>query len=164
MTTPTIPYTCPDCSMVFTSNASLLAHLRKAHKAGTVSPYPFLSSILIRLPSLPPREAWPNRFEGRHWSSRSGIKAAMKAEIVVMAKQAFGGKPPPHFEKAHITWTFHSPRGNYDGDNVLAACKGWCDGLVAAGIIVNDTISRVSHSVRWERAKKEETVIEVKEV
>ena len=29
-----LPLTCPDCGMVFTSNASVLAHLRKAHKAG----------------------------------------------------------------------------------------------------------------------------------
>ena len=116
--------------------------------------------VLLTLPVIPPRDAFPRAFEGRHWASRSGIKRAMKDEIMWMVK-AGGGPPPKPFEKAHITWTFRSPRGNYDGDNVLAACKGWCDGLVAAGIIVNDTISRVSHTIQWERAKKEETEIRV---
>lgn len=33
MTHPAFPFSCPDCANVFTSNASLLAHLKKAHKA-----------------------------------------------------------------------------------------------------------------------------------
>ena len=115
---------------------------------------------VLTLPYIPPRDAFPRAFEGHHWAKRAGIKQAMKDEIIWVVKA--GGGPPHHpFEKAHITWTLRSPRGNYDGDNALAACKGWCDGLIAAQVIVNDSIFRVSHTIRWERAKKEETEIRV---
>ena len=122
--------------------------------------------VRLVLPYIPPRDAFPRAFEGRHWSARSGIKAKMKQDVLLLVqsdqdiKAVIAGKP---FEHAHITITFRSPRGNYDGDNVLSASKGWIDGLVEAGILQNDTIMRVSYTVQWERKVEEETEILVEE-
>lgn len=125
-----------------------------------------LRKIKLLLPYIPPRAAFPRAFEGRHWSARSSIKAKMKQDIQVLAGSSdlaaiIQGRP---FERAHITITFRSPKGNYDGDNALAASKGWIDGLVAEGIIKNDTISRVSYTVQWWRSDVEATTIEVEEI
>ena len=125
-----------------------------------------LRKIKLLIPYIPPREAFPRAFEGRHWSARSGIKAKMKQDIMVLAgsgdvRAIVQGRP---FERAHITITFRSPKGNYDGDNALAASKGWLDGLVAEKIIRNDTVSRVSYTVKWWRAVVEATTIEVEEI
>ena len=123
--------------------------------------------IFLVLPYIPPRDAFPSAFEGRHWSARAGTKAKMKADIMLLIatgapnRAAIAGGS---FEKAHVTITFRSPKGNYDADNALSASKGWIDGLVEAGILVNDTVLRVAYTVQWERHAEEETEILVEEV
>ena len=120
--------------------------------------------IVLTLPYIPPRGAFPRAFEGRHFSARSGAKAMMKQDVVVQCGSLFAKvlESGP-FKKAHITITFRSPRGNYDLDNALSASKGWIDGLVAAGVLVNDTAVRVSYTVRWERQKEEATELRIEE-
>lgn len=117
-------------------------------------------TVVFTMPYIPPREAFPRAFEGRHWSHRSGVKAMMVNDMMVMAR-GFKGKP---FEKAHISITWRSPRGNYDADNALSASKGWIDGLVRAGVLRNDTVLRVSYELHWKRTKQESTEITVTEV
>jgi len=90
----------------------------------------------------------------------------MAADVMMLVQgtqqiqRVLRGRP---FERARVTITWRSPRGNFDADNALAAMKGWIDGLVRGGVLVNDTVLRVSYVLSWERADRESTEFEILE-
>lgn len=90
--------------------------------------------LRIELP-LPPRELSPNARV--HWSVRNRATQEAK-DLVVCAvlEQQARGKPLDH---ATVKLTFIKPRrGRRDKDNLIAAAKPYMDGLVLAGVIVDD--------------------------
>lgn len=94
--------------------------------------------IPLRLP-FPPRSLFPNRKNGKHWSSTANAKAVSRNDGMMLAKswrQTTGFKPSPD-ARYGVYIAFEVARDNKDVDNMHAACKALLDG-VAIGLGVND--------------------------
>ena len=69
-------------------------------------------------------------------------------------------RPDEPMEKAHLTLTFHAAdKRRRDIDNLLSACKAYIDGLVAAGVIVDDSADNLSFSLYYEKSMKHNQII-----
>ena len=106
-------------------------------------------AIVIELP-LPPRALSSNGSHG-HWSKKFGPTHAYRTTCMVEARNAVWklGIPDGPQRKARVSYTFGikgARAGGYycprDVSNALAAFKAGQDGLVDAGILVDD-------SARW---------------
>jgi len=96
----------------------------------------------IELP-LPPREASPNNHSSR--LARMRAIGGYRAAVGVIARQAAATAGWRGDRPVRMSLTFRL-RGGADGhyrpgdpDNALAACKPLLDGLVDAGVIVDDS-------------------------
>ena len=88
-------------------------------------------------------------------------KLAAKEEMYLLVVQK--GRPPISFNKAHITITWIAKdKRRRDIDNLFSSMKGYIDGLVFAGVLVDDNADRVGYTLRYERGDKDDTIIEVK--
>jgi crossover junction endodeoxyribonuclease RusA len=96
--------------------------------------------LSVELP-FPPADLFPNRKNGRHWSSTSEIKsnASMCAyTLTYQAVSRYKGEWYPLTGDIPMTLTFIAPdKRHRDLDNMLAACKAYLDG-VATALTVND--------------------------
>ena len=90
----------------------------------------------IELDRLPDSNLSPNK--RLHFMALYKAKAAAKMDAVMLVLAQ--GKPPRPYEKAHI------------------------DGLVEAGLLVDDDAMRVSYTLRYERGTRNNTIIEVEEL
>jgi crossover junction endodeoxyribonuclease RusA len=89
--------------------------------------------VIIRLP-FPARELFPNRKNGKHWTTTNAVKDAQKNAAYMLTKEAM--------QTAKAQW----PEGNIplslvyltpdkrkrDADNMLAASKALLDGMAQA--------------------------------
>lgn len=97
-------------------------------KSGSVkTPY----SLSIRLEGLPKS---PNALLGAHWSVRAGHAKKWKRAVW---RQCWHLRPPKPLAKAHVT-LLRASAGRMDADNARSSLKAIMDGLVEAGIIVDD--------------------------
>lgn len=94
-----------------------------------------MNTVRIILP-LPPRVVSPN---GRaHWAAKARAVKAMRyrAAAEVLAAR---GKDRAVWPAATVQVTYyHRDRRRRDGDNALASCKAFIDGIADAGLVADD--------------------------
>ncbi len=99
-------------------------------------------TLVLRLP-LPPKELSPNA--GKKWNVHKINRITQKAQsdtIAYVREQMPRGVP---LEQATVTMTFVVPdRRDRDKDNFIAAAKPYLDGLVKAGVIMDDNWKRIN--------------------
>lgn len=93
--------------------------------------------MTITLP-LPPRDLKPNR-RGSLWAYRRAAKA-YRRDAFFAAKAALHGAEPPRLQKATVRALYYHRRmtDKMDPDNAIACLKPAIDGIVDAGILVDD--------------------------
>ena len=115
----------------------------------------------IELGHLPDPDLSPNK--RLHYMALYKAKAAAKQEAaaLVMAQ----GKPARPYDTTHITITWVAKdKRKRDLDNLLSSMKGYLDGLVAVGLLLDDDAMHVSYTLRYERGTRNNTILEVEEV
>ena len=117
----------------------------------------------IVLPDLPPREANPNSHS--HHYTINKVRAKQHEEMIAYVLEQ--GRPDTPMERAHITITWRAKdKRTRDIDNLLASMKGSIDGLVEAGVIVDDSAKHLSYSLYYEwgdEITENETIIDIAE-
>ena len=116
--------------------------------------------MIIHLGHLPDRDLSPNK-RLHHMKLYKAKDAAKELAIAKIREQ---GRPKQPLDWAHIavTWVAKDKRRR-DIDNLFSAMKGYLDGLVFAGVLVDDNAYRVGYTLRYERGDKDDTVIEIQE-
>ena len=118
----------------------------------------------ITLPHLPPGKAYPNR--KTHYMELSKIRREQQEEMIAYVLEQ--GRPDDTLKKAHITITWRSKdKRDRDIDNLLSAMKGSIDGLIHAGVIVDDSAKHLSYTLYYEWGDgidDNETILDVQEV
>jgi Holliday junction resolvase RusA-like endonuclease len=115
----------------------------------------------IELGHLPDSNLNPNRFKNRFQLASAKKQAKEDSFALVMSQ----GKPDRPFQKAHITITWVAKdKRRRDTDNLLASMKAYIDGLVIAGLLVDDSADHVSYTLQYERGTANNTIIEVREI
>jgi Holliday junction resolvase RusA-like endonuclease len=114
----------------------------------------------IELRHLPDRELNPNK--RLHWSDLYRAKRDAKDEAMALVYQQ--GKPPQPYEKAHITITWVAKdKRRRDIDNLFSSMKAYLDGLVAAGVLIDDSADHVQYTLRYKTDVEENTIIDIQE-
>ena len=119
----------------------------------------------ITIPGLPPRDASPNARV--HYMKLANVKRNQKDLMIASVLELMPmDRPNEPWEKAHLTITFRaSDKRRRDIDNLLSASKAYVDGLVAAGIIVDDSSENLSYSLYYEKSKEHAaTIFDIKEI
>jgi len=81
-----------------------------------------------------------------HYLTKSKAKKEAKNTVFFLAKHEVGNKPP-RWEYATITIRgFYKDRRRHDADNLLASLKSHIDGLVKAGVLLDD--NKVTYVIR----------------
>tara|TARA_R110002110_G_scaffold142957_1_gene331449 strand:- start:4210 stop:4578 length:369 start_codon:yes stop_codon:yes gene_type:complete len=113
----------------------------------------------IVIPGLPPRDASPNARV--HYMKLANVKRNQKDLMIASVLELMPmDRPNEPWEKAHLTITFRaSDKRRRDIDNLLSASKAYVDGLVAAGIIVDDSSENLSYSLYYEKSKEHAATI-----
>ncbi len=92
-------------------------------------------TIRLSLP-LPPRVVSPN---GRaHWAAKARAVKAMRYRAAAETLAARGGRVKSWPTATVQVTYYHRDRRRRDGDNALAACKAYMDGLADAGLVADD--------------------------
>lgn len=101
-----------------------------------------MNDFLVRLP-LPPARLHPNEKPLRPERARLTKKARGMAKILALAM--LSGGPRPYYPRAAIRahWGF-TTRRRRDEANLQGWLKAYVDGLVDAGIIVDDSADRLT--------------------
>lgn len=122
-----------------------------------------LTTLTVRIPHLPDRRLSPNARVV--WQQRyiAAQEAKDEAQAIVRAETVRG--KPWELVAVTITWRSEDKRRR-DWDNLLAATKPYLDGMVAAGVMADDSTQAVlSLSLEYERlAHRDETEITVTKV
>lgn len=117
----------------------------------------------IVLPDLPPAAANPNA--NSHYFARSKVRRMQQEEMLAYVLEQ--GRPDNPIDQAHITITWRAKdKRNRDVDNLLSAMKGSIDGLVTAGVLVDDSAKHLSYSLFYfwgDDVTENETIIEIQE-
>ena len=93
-------------------------------------------TICIFLP-LPPRALSPNA--RIHWAIKARATKAYRRTCYIMALAAPRTTGKPRWSHAIARATFyHAQRRRRDGDNLLASLKAAFDGIVDAGLLLDD--------------------------
>ena len=113
----------------------------------------------ITIPGLPPRDASPNARV--HYMKLANVKRNQKDLMIASVLELMPmDRPNEPWEKAHLTITFRaSDKRRRDIDNLLSASKAYVDGLVAAGVIVDDSSDNLSYSLYYEKDKEHAATI-----
>ncbi len=95
-------------------------------------------SLIIKLP-FPDAALFPNRKNGKHWTSTASKKVAQKLEGFVLTKQTMQKAGPQEWpEHIPLSLMYVTPdKRHRDMDNCLAASKALLDGMADA-LGVND--------------------------
>ena len=116
--------------------------------------------MTIRLPYLPSRVLSPN---GRvHWRTKYAAAQSMKNDVMALVMEQ--GRPASPFPKALLTirWEAKDNRRR-DLDNLLASMKPALDGLVAAGVLEDDSAMRLRVGLEYVgKCSENATVMTVK--
>ena len=113
----------------------------------------------ITIPGLPPRDASPNARV--HYMKLANVKRNQKDIMIASVLELMPmDRPNEPWEKAHLTITFRaSDKRRRDIDNLLSASKAYVDGLVAAGVIIDDSSDNLSYSLYYEKSKEHAATI-----
>ena len=117
-----------------------------------------MMTFTLNLGHLPSGELNPNA--RLHHMALYQAKLAAKEEMYFLVLEK--GRPHTPFNKAHITITWVAKdKRRRDIDNLFSSMKGYIDGLVFAGVLVDDSADLVGYTLRYERGDKNDTVIEI---
>ena len=123
-----------------------------------------MQSLRIVLPDLPPSKAYPNR--RAHYFTLSTIRKKQQEEIIAYVLEQ--GRPDSPLDRAHITITWRAKdKRDRDVDNLLSAMKGSIDGLIHAGVIVDDSAKHLSYTLYYvwgDKVKENQTILDIQEV
>jgi len=123
-----------------------------------------MQSLRIVLPDLPPSKAYPNR--RTHYYTLSTIRKKQQEEIIAYVLEQ--GRLDAPLDRAHITITWRAKdKRDRDVDNLLSAMKGSIDGLIHAGVIVDDSAKHLSYTLYYEwgdNVNENETILDIQEV
>lgn len=126
-----------------------------------------LRTLRLELPCLPPSEYSANRSRGADWERQyrisHGKRGAVDEIMALVREQSWEGPP---LERAHINVTFYLPdRRRRDPESLIARCKPWLDGLVAAGVISDDSLDVIGWPSYAHEYRKGEpgTILEIKD-
>lgn len=95
-----------------------------------------MKSVTIEVP-IPPRSLSPN---GRaHWHAKGRAKRVQRDTSRLAALAAMGRNPQPRWHEAtsKVTWYAKAARWP-DADNAMGSLKAAIDGLVDAGVLIDD--------------------------
>ena len=112
----------------------------------------------FELGHLPHKDLSPNARV--HWRTVAKEKSNAKEEAWALSHAQ--GVPREPYSKAHMTITYVGDKRNRDMDNLLAATKGYIDGIVAAKVVKDDSVFVLSYSLHYEVGKPN-TIIEIEE-
>ena len=115
--------------------------------------------MIIHLHRLPDPALNPNK--RLHFYKLAAAKRNAKEEIMWRAIEQVK-KPYTAFREAHIiiTWVAKDNRRR-DIDNLFASMKPYIDGLVAYGILTDDSADLISFSLEYEKVDENDTIIEI---
>lgn len=121
-----------------------------------------MRTLEIILDHLPDKRLSPNARE--HFMRKASVVADIRKEAWVTARNAWGSEPA--MKQARIIYKFIvTTRGRRDVENLLSSCKGAVDGIVDAGVLVDDSWQHLSiGGASIELGEKEQTVITIKEI
>ncbi len=112
-------------------------------------------TLRLQVSPLPPSG---NRWlRPRHWAERRRVMETWIARMrdIVRAAQwagAWDGRP---FDRAQVIVVYHFPDARRrDPDNYSTALKGVLDGLVAAGVLIDDDFAHCTLTVRAGRPRQ----------
>jgi crossover junction endodeoxyribonuclease RusA len=115
----------------------------------------------IELGHLPDRDLSPNARLHHMQLYRAKRQAKDEAMALVLEQ----GRPDIPYEKAHITITWVAKdKRRRDPDNLFASMKGTLDGLVEAGLLVDDDARHVSYTLKYERGDADNTILGIEEI
>lgn len=113
--------------------------------------------IILEIPGLP---KLPNETLYRHWRVKQTEAKKWKG-LVVNAVRFEQNLPAIPFKLAKVSLTRFSAR-EPDCDNLAASFKHVLDGLVEAGVIIDDKPSYIGQPIfLWQKAKQREGKIKV---
>jgi hypothetical protein len=110
----------------------------------------------VRL-SIPLRTPTANQLSGYHWRKRHRMKRDWQWLVVAAMGWAGVGKQRGRYD---VTIERHAARA-LDPDNAVGGCKVVLDGMVAAGLLVDDSLAYVASLtvVQIASTKKEERTV-----
>ena len=115
----------------------------------------------IELKHLPDSDLSPNK--RLHWSELYKAKRDAKDHAMALVYQQ--GKPSKPYARAHITITWVAKdKRRRDVDNLFSSMKGYLDGLVAAGVIIDDSAANVQYTLVYEHGSENNTIIKIHKV
>jgi len=95
-----------------------------------------MTSVRIDIP-IPPRSLSPN---GRaHWHAKGRAKRSQRDTARLTALAELGRNPQPRWHDATVSVTWYAKSARWpDADNAIGSLKGAIDGLVDAGVLIDD--------------------------
>lgn len=121
-----------------------------------------MDALKIVLDHLPDSQLSPN--SRGHWSAKHRASQEAVEEVIALVRQQGWFRSPLY--TATIGIEFHAPdERRRDFDNLLAASKPWIDGLVRAGVLVDDDAGHVRYKLSYTSGGSETsgTVITIEE-
>lgn len=116
--------------------------------------------LRIELP-LPPKELSPNAGKKQNVHKINRITQKAQSDTIALVREQIPRGTP--LEHATVRVTFVVPtRGRRDKDNLIAAAKPYQDGLVKAGVIVDDSEGVITNV--WDIVYKKGTKMTIIEV
>ena len=82
-----------------------------------------------------------------HWSQVAGIKKTWKTKVI---QECYGKLPLKPLIKAHAIFTRHSS-SEPDSDNLASSFKSIRDGLVSAGVLIDDNPNVLKADYCWKK-------------
>jgi len=124
--------------------------------AATSSP----TTIKITIPGLPYTPLRSNYHKGNFWFTRAKWSAIAREEAFALGKEQHLKEP---ITSCKIEEVFTVPtKRRIDIEGLMGACKPWIDGLVDAGIIIDDSwkyVKRLSGRIVYEKGVEQTEII-----
>lgn len=97
-----------------------------------------------------------------HWAKKAKITAKVRESAAYLLRNM----PPAGRVRVTLTWVVHT-KHRRDVDNVVPTLKALCDGIVDAGIVVDDTpefMDKLMPVIRYDAKAEPHLILEVCEV
>ena len=119
-----------------------------------------MRELTITVPTLPPKEWSPNA--RTHWAPKAKVAVEAHSDVIALVREQGWKGNPMDAARIEVSWGVKDKRRR-DTDNFVGRTKPYIDGLVLAGVLVDDSRYNVTYEFSWHKADQSETVITVKE-